>query len=160
MFTVAELTHTSNGTTPTTHSEAPISLNCFVDVDGLGRVQATARGQNAREAANNLKSAVNALQAPPSRTAQVGALLAKGIDCAVHKGDMGLIDRLAKAAALVLSDAVQPGERAGLMTVRSQCEPMTWYDVEEGHCSCPDHTRHGHLCKHLLAVSMAARITI
>lgn len=171
MFTVAELTHTSNGTTHQVHSEAPISINTFVEIDGL-KMQVTARGTSPAEAVANLHGAVDALtQAPKaavlSVTEQVGALLAKGLECAVRKGDYKLVERLGKAAALVLSHAVQPGESDTIMTVLSQTEGSHWYDVtvETLACTCVDYyKRHqdGHekyLCKHGLAVAMAARIT-
>lgn len=76
---------------------------------------------------------------------------------------MPLVERLSKAAALVLSGAVQPGDRETLLTVRSMAEPSTWYEVEEGKCTCPDwqkHTKAGetYLCKHGLAALMHTRL--
>ena len=172
MFTVAELTTRSNGTTHTTHqthSEANVSLNTFVEADGL-RIQVTGRGATADEAVSHLREAVQALQtppAPPTRTAQMAALLAKGIDCAVRTGDMKLVERLSKAAALVLSDAVQPSDSPTVRTVASQTASQHWHDVtvETLACTCVDYYRRHqegdekYLCKHGLAVAMTARIT-
>lgn len=154
--------------------EASHSVNIFFEVPGYGKAQATGRGRTAQDAAANLKSTIDATRAalapapdePPvrSRTQRLAALLACGLDKAVQRGDLGLAERLTKAATLVLSDAVQPGERADLVTVRSQAEPATWYDVQGTQCTCPDGTRHAkagekYCCKHVLAALLWTRLS-
>jgi len=158
---------------PGTLPEAACSVNLLFDVPGYGKAQATGRGANADEAAANLTATIAATRAalapvpaePPmrTRTEQLAALLACGLDKAMAKHDLSLVERLSKAAALVLGGAVAPGEREGLLTVRSQREPELWYSVEAGQCTCKDwstHTKAGQkfCCQHVLASAMYLRL--
>ena len=146
-----------------TFPEAPVSINCRVAVPGLtDQPQVTGRGTNGYEAAYRLKEGVDALLAlyapppPPTREQRLAQLLTCGLQRAVAKGDIGLVERLAKAAALVLSDAVETTERAQALAVKSQAHPDTWYTVEGVCCSCPDWAKHRadeapYACKHGIA---------
>ena len=158
------------------HTEAPCSVNGYFKVEGYAdRFQATGRGATASEAARNLQATIAetrlALEAPapappvPSREERLAALLACGLKKATAQANWGLIERLSKAAALVLSGAVMPGEREGLLTVASSTQVSTWYEVEHGKtCSCPDFARKSrttegqYRCKHLLASLLYARL--
>ena len=155
---------------PAVLPEAAISLNGYIHVTGLTeRIQVTARGHDAAEAAQRLKAGMDAVQAtfapapPPTREARLAQLLTCGLQRAVAKGDMGLVERLSKAAALVLSGAVEPTDSPTVMAVRSQTEPETWYEVSGTICTCPDsqkHLRNGekYLCKHALSILIAQRL--
>ena len=161
-------------TPPTaTMPEAPCSVNLFFEVEGYGKAQATGRGLTPTEAAANLQGTIAATRAalapvpvePPVRSmeARLSTLLACGLDKAWTKGDEGLGERLVKAARLVRSGAVQPGNREGLLTVRSSQSNDHWYEVEGSTCTCQDWTRHAqaggkHCCKHVLASMMWARL--
>lgn len=159
-----------NGNTPRTltYAEAPCSMNTHVEVPGFGRVQVTGRGVTPAEAVANLRGQVEALTSTPapvlSREERLAQLLTCGLTKAVAKQDWCLTEKLGKAAVLVLSGAVQPGEREGLTTVRSLTNPDTWYEVDElGQCSCPDYhhrAKEGERfwCKHTLAAMMAQRL--
>lgn len=153
--------------------EASHSVNVFFDVPGYGKAQATGRGRTAQEAAQNLRATIDATrealaphpQEPPvrSRMQRLAMVLACGLDKAVRRGDRGLTDRLTRAAMLVLSDAVQPGNREGLLTVRSMQAPETWYEVEGMQCTCPDWSKHAkagekYSCKHVLAAMLYTRL--
>lgn len=159
--------------TPAALPEAACSVNLFFDVPGYGKAQATGRGATAAEATANLTATIAATRAalapapaePPVRSLpqRLASLLACGLDNAVKRGDYGLGERLSKAAALVLSGAVQPGDREELLTVRSMAEPETWYEVEAGQCTCRDWTKHAkagetYLCTHGLAALMHTRL--
>ena len=151
--------------------EAACSVNGYFHIDGYAdRFQATGRGHNAADAARNLADTIHATRAaletpppPPSREERLSALLACGLRKAVAKHDYDLVCRLSKAAALVLSGAVEPTASPAVMAVRSQAHPETWYEVGGAVCSCPDsqkHARNGekYLCKHGLAVAMMAKL--
>lgn len=162
--------HSKHDVPAPTHSEAPVSMNCFVDIPTMGRVQVTARGCTPAEAVTNLQGSVQALQATVpqqlTREQQVGLLLAKGITCAVAKQDMALVDRLSKAAYLVLSGSVEPTDTPAVMAVRSQTDVTTWYECTTvGHtCTCPAWEKHrkagdtAYACKHGLAVAMFVKL--
>lgn len=141
-------------------------------VDGQEKsYKASGEGDTPDEAAANLAATIAATrQALPhvakSREAQVGVLLARGIACAVRKGDQALLDRLSKAAFLVLSDAVTPTADPDVWSVRSMADAGQAYDVLAGShaCGCPDwQRRHAagdttYTCKHGLAVLMMLRL--
>jgi len=161
---------------PGTFPEAACSINLLFDVPGYGKAQATGRGLTADEAVANLAGTIAATRAalaptppvpaePPmrTRTEHLAEMLACGLDKAMAKHDLSLVERLSKAAALVLGGAVAPGEREGMLAVRSQREPETWYSVEAGQCTCKDwstHTTAGqkYTCKHILASAMYTRL--
>jgi hypothetical protein len=175
-----ETVHYTNGTRNpelmTTMPEAPCSLNYFIDLPGKPRIQITGRGLTPSQAISNAQGMEDLLrlqcQPPPppapeplpvTREEQVASILAKGLSKATKTQDLPLVDRLAKAAALVLAGAVEPGNRPGLVTVQSQAEPLLHYDVEDQMCTCPDWTKqaragHARPCKHLLAVAMWQRL--
>src|ERR1051326_9223187 len=95
--------------------EAPTSMNVYVEIPGLGRTQVTGRGQTGLDAAHQLKSGVDALQALyaapaplASRTERLATLLACGLGKAAAKKDSALIERLSKAPALVLAGGGEP----------------------------------------------------
>ena len=155
---------------PAPMPEATHSVNLFFEVAGYGKAQATGRGHNAADAARNLADTIRATRAaletpppPPSREERLSALLACGLRKAVAKQDYDRVCRLSKAAALVLSGAVEPTASPAVLAVRSQEHPETWYEVESGKCTCPDsqkHVRNGekYLCKHSLATAMVAKL--
>lgn len=181
---IAQTTHAHNGQmhplallpTPTTPlAEAPCSVNLRFKVPGSYELaQATGRGLTPGEAVQNLTEIMQATLAaltpqpatppvPPSRTDQLGALLARGMERATQAADWGLVERLAKAAALVLSGAVEPTDSPAVWAVRSQAHPDTWYEVSGKVCTCPDSQRAvrqgtGGLCKHTLAVCLTLRL--
>lgn len=99
---------------------------------------------------------------PATREARLAQLLTCGLQRASNKGDWGLVERLSKAAALVLRGAVEGTERAQAYAVRSQAQPDTWYTVEAGHCSCPDWHKHRdegrYYCKHGLSVLLTQKL--
>lgn len=150
--------------------EATHSVNVFFDVDGYGKAQATGRGNSAKEAAANLLATMQetrAALAPQPVVPQkvtIGELLTCGLKKATAKQDWGLVERLTKAAALVLSGAVNPGERAGMLTVQSEKTPTHWYEVDGTACSCKDYEhRHqdgdkAYYCKHGLAAMLYTRL--
>ena len=152
---------------PQALSEAPCSINGRIDVDGRC-LQVTGRGLTGAEAAANFRATVDALTpapapapepATPSHAAQIATMLACGLQKATDAQDWPLVERLAKAAAIVLSGGVELGERAGMVAVHSQAHPDTWYEVEAGHCTCPDGQRHqDRACKHRLAAAMWGRL--
>ena len=155
--------------------EAMCSMNGFVKI-GMAETrnhQVTGRGNTPEEAATNYFGCLDALEAgyaaraaqkstpPPlaQRTARLAQLLVKGLACAATRQDQAILDRISKAAYLVLTDAVEPTEQPQAMAVRSQTHPDTWYTVEAGHCSCPDAGRHPErACKHRLAVELWCRL--
>lgn len=146
--------------------EAPASVNGFFEVAGMGRFQATGRGCDGAEAAANLVATIEATRAallpppiapPKSRTEQLGTLLACWLGKAVAIGDLGLAERLSKAAVLVLANHVALGTAPGAVQVQS----MT---IEGTACDCPDSRKHrevlaSYLCKHALATSLWRRLT-
>ena len=149
--------------------EAACSVNLFFDVPGYGKAQATGRGLTHDEAVANLTGTIASTRAalapapPLTPTQRLSRLLACWMERAWAREDEALAERLMRAAHLVRQGAVQPGNRAGLMTVRSQ-QGDTWYDVEMTTCTCPDWEKHAktatehYYCKHLLAVIMAAKL--
>ena len=164
-------------TPPAALPESPCSVNAYLHIPGIAdRVQVTGRGMTAHEAAANLRDLIaetKAVLAPPQalpqpapaiadRTQQIGALLACGLKKATKKGDWTLVERLGKAAALVLSDAVSLGEREGMLAVQSQSHPDHYYEVDGIACSCPDFEMHvrtpNYYCKHGLAAAMWTRL--
>ena len=150
------------------YAEAPCSMNTHVEVPGLGRVQVTGRGLTPAEAAANLRGQVEALTPTPApvqtREARLAQLLTCGLAKAAAKQDWALIEKLSKAAALVLSGAVQPGEREGTTAVRSLTTPLAWYTIDEdGRCSGPDAAHRAkegeaYYCKHNCARLLAIRL--
>lgn len=161
--------------------EAPCSVNLFFEVQGYGKAQATGRGTTPQEAVANLQGTIQATRAalatraaietppappaPPSREAQLATLLTCGIQRALSKGDMGLIERLSKAMVLVLSDAVTPGMHEATWTVRSEANSDTSYEVSHGGaCTCKDWKHRNktgestYRCKHILAVLFTERL--
>ena len=152
--------------------EAPCTMNGFVKI---GRHetrdhQCTGRGTTPEEAAANFFGCIEALEAgyaaratrtaapPPlaSRTQRLGLLLACGLEKAVGKGDWKLVERLGKAAALVLAGRVVQTEES-IYQVRSQAEPETTaYTVAGRDCTCQDARKHetdetAYWCKHTCA---------
>src|ERR1043166_2134674 len=121
---------------PAPMPEAACSVNGYFHIDGYAdRFQATGRGHNAADAARNLADTINATRAaletpppPPSREERLSALLACGLTKAVAKHDYDLVCRLSKAAALVLSGAVEPTASPAVMAVRSQAHPEAWFE--------------------------------
>jgi hypothetical protein len=155
--------------------EAACSVNIRFRVEGYGDAQATGRGTSPAEAAQNLRQTIDATRlalapegppVPPTRAEQVAHLLSHGLTKALIQGDTGLVERLAKAAALVLGNAVEPTDSPAVMAVRSAHEPSTWYEVANGMvCTCKDWEKHHragdgrYRCKHVLCVLMSARMT-
>jgi len=155
---------------PTVSHEAPVSMNCFVEVPELGRVQVTARGATGTEAARSLQASVRALVAPTApetdtRTSRLTALLAKGTLKAVEKGDLGLVERLHKAFLLAVAGAVAGPDEDGAWYVSSQTESDRAYRVHDHTCTCPDAKRHylngevKYCCKHSLSQAMVEKAT-
>lgn len=159
---------------PTT-PEALCSVNLFFDVQGFGKAQATGRGATPLEAVSNLQGTIQhtklaleapVLPAPQTREERLAALLTCGLTKATARQDWGLVERLSKAAALVLSGAVSPGEREGMLAVQSQSQSTAahWYEVDGMACSCPDYVhRHKegekqYFCKHGLACAMYRKL--
>ena len=137
----------------------------------------TGRGATPEEAASNffasrqlLLDGYAALDRPQppaiplTREARLAQILTCGLAKAVANGDYSLVERLAKAVALVLSDAVTPTEIAPVFAVRSQKNEYEWYEVSGKVCTCPDSTKHvkagdiGYYCKHVLAVIFTAKL--
>jgi hypothetical protein len=182
MSTVAHLTNGDKSHTPgmdfiptTSLPEAPCSLNVFVEIPSLGKVQVTGRGCTPSQAVSNLLGQIDLLklQAPPplappalSREERLTRLLTRWRRSALEKGQWSVIERLGTAEVLVLAGAVEPGNRDGLVTVRSQQDPQTWYDIEQQMCTCPDWEKHAkagdnsYACKHVLAASIWTRIEV
>lgn len=174
MVNVPCSTHFRNGHTDMSPvlPEAPASLNVYVEVPGLGRVQATGRGTSGADAARMLRESVEALRAEfappplPSRAERAAALLACGTAKALAAEDYGLLDRLSKAYVLVVRGLVEDTDTPAVKAVRSLSQPGTWYEITVPGlvCTCPDYEhRHRdgdskHLCKHSLATWMAGRL--
>lgn len=154
--------------------EAACSVNGYFKLDGYPeRFQATGRGLTPAEAAANLRGTIEATRAalapvpnePPvrSKPTRLSILLACWLEKAWDHGEDAMGDRIIKAAHLIRNGAVYVGNREGLMTVRSQRNPETWYDVENGQCTCKDWTAHVQAgkkahCKHTFAVQMYLRL--
>ena len=152
--------------------EAACSVNLRFDVPGYAdRAQATGRGASPAEAAAHLRETIDATRlalappAPPMREEQLAHLLASGLAKATAQADYGLVERLAKAAALVLSGAVEATDSPAVMAVRSQTAADHWYEVTLSGfvCTCKDWShaaQAGHMrpCKHGLAVAFSTRL--
>ena len=153
--------------------EATHSVNGYFFIQGhRERYQATGRGWSAQEAAQNLADTIAATRealAPPvpepkTREAQVAELLTCWLGKAAARGDFGLVERLSKAAALVLAGMVELGNRPGMLAVRSSKDAGTWYDVEGRTCTCQDYTCHArkgepeHACKHIAAAALHLKL--
>lgn len=140
--------------------EAPCSVNAHVELDGL-RVQVTGRGATPAEAVAHFRGTLAALQPPPaprSLETQVAAILATGLGKAMQAQDYPLVERLAKAAAMVIAGMVQT-EDAGVFLVQSRTHAGQHYRVEQGVCPCPDAThRPERACCHKLAAAMWSRL--
>lgn len=150
---------------PATLPEAPCSMTARVLVRAVSceSILITGRGQTGPEAARNLLESCAALKtqaaAPPplaSRTQRLSLLLAYGLEKAVGKEDWKLVERLTKAAALVLAGrVVDMGDNTA--EVRSQTEPeTTTYQVVGHRCTCQDAKKHqaaeqAYYCKHSCA---------
>jgi len=189
MESIATLNGHSNGTHPydataifpelaSSFPEAQCNVSlkfCVRSLEFPEAALATGRGRTPDEAAANLAATITAtrkalapkIDEPVKPTTTLGNLLECGIKKAVNKGDMNLVTRLAKAAALVVSEAVQPGNRDGLWTVRSQAagNEGTWYELEplRNSCSCADQQKRLRAeqpgwCKHLLAYAFYNRL--
>lgn len=178
MTTVAQYTPRRKGhRTPTACAPAPValpeaacSITLRVPMPGYAdHALITGRGQTGAEAAQQWQTTRDALVAvltppAPTREERLTALLTKGLTCATQRQDWHLVERLSKAAALVLAAAIEPGERAGLLAVRSQREADHWYEVDGLQCSCPDFARHArngerYQCKHVLAALLWTRLS-
>lgn len=147
--------------------EAPCSITMRVPMPGYSdHALITGRGQTGVEAAAQWQAARQALLAVvttpaplPPRTERLAQLLTKGLACAAERQDSALMDRLAKATYLVLTNAIEPTDRAQALAVRSMQHPDTWYTVEAGHCSCPAMGHHPEIpCKHALGVALWQRL--
>jgi hypothetical protein len=159
------ITHSANGVHPQTvredvaFPEASCCINAHIQVEGLTH-QVTGRGRTAEEAVANFRTTLTALRAsaapPPTRAQVVAELLATGFTTAQQRGDLGLVERLAQAAAFVLANAVTLHDD-GTATVRAQLDADQWYDVN-GTCTCTDGAPRERLCQHALAVAMARRV--
>ncbi len=185
--TIANIPQAVNGQLPTapmiprSHGilpESQCSINGFVKI---GRHetrdhQVTGRGQTPEEAAANFFGCVEVLEAgyaaraaraaapPPlaSRTQRLGLLLACGMEKAV--GNTPRIERLLKAAALVLAGCVSQ-ESDGTYAVRSQTDPETTvYHVAGRACSCQDAAHHADdstfWCKHTLGALLTIKLAL
>ena len=150
---------------PTVSHEAPVSMNCFVEVEGLGRVQVTARGATGTEAARSLQASVRALVAPTAPEtdtlhSRLVALVAKGTLKALGKGDMALVERLHKALVIAVTGGVSGPDEDGIWYVASQAEANRAYTIQERRCTCPDAKRHylnseqHYLCKHAISQAL------
>ena len=175
--TIPQSTPSVNG-----HS-APVSIDALCSMNGFVKVgrhetrdhQCTGRGATPEEAAANFFGCMDALEAgyaaraartaapPPlaSRTQRLSLLLACGIEKALAKQDGKMIERLMKAAALVLAGRVVQLDD-GTYQVRSLTEPETTaYIVAGSTCTCQDAKKHEgerYYCKHATAVAMVARL--
>ena len=164
---------------------APVSTDALCSMNGFVKIgrhetrdhQCTGRGATPEEAAANYFGCVDTLeagyaaramrQAPPvplaSRTQRLSLLLACGLEKAVGKHDWKLVERLMKAAALVLAGRVVPLDDGGYQ-VRSQTEPeTTMYEVHGRVCTCPDSRKHegdelGYRCKHVVSCLFVLRL--
>ena len=148
---------------PAALPEALCSITLRVPMRGYAdHALITGRGQTGAEAAaqwEGTRDALAAVLAPPplpTSEARLAQLLACGLQKAVAKEDYGLVERLSKAVALVLSGAVEPTKRVQALAVRSQRDSSLWYTVEGQCCSCPDWQKHradeaGYCCKHIAA---------
>lgn len=171
MTSIAESATTVQADQAPALPEAAISINAYIHVPGLPeRIQVTARGRQALDTAQRLKEGINAIQqtfAPtpplPSREQRLAILLTCGLQRAVNKDDYRLIERLSKAAALVLAGRVVDTGQA-VWEVRSQTEPATTlYEVQGRTCTCPDSHKHEadeqrYYCKHAAAVLFAMKL--
>lgn len=161
--------------------EAPCSMNGFVKIGKADTRshQVTGRGATPAEAAANYFGCLDALeagyaaraarQAPlASRTQRLSLLLACGLEKAQANDDTQRVERLLKAASLVLADCVSQAPD-GCYDVRSQTEPSkTVYRVAARACTCLDAMRHAERhaeessfwCKHSLAVLFAVKLLL
>ena len=180
MSTIAQTPQVVNGhTVPTTIPqapallpEAPCSITMRVPMPGYAdHALITGRGQTGAEAAAQWQGSRDAMlavvTAPApllSRTQRLSLFLACGLEKALAAQDTGRVQRLLKAAALVLAGCVSQ-ESDGAYVVRSQTEPeKTVYRVVGHACTCQDATRHADessfWCKHALSVLFVAKLDL
>ncbi len=143
--------------------EAPVSMNCFVEMDGVGRVQITARGMTAAEAAAQLRAGIEALRPTPF---QVKDLLDCAMDKAIAQDNPKIAEIALKAGLLMKAGKVTPPTviahhwqvqgSANLPYTVMTHEP----DADAGwSCSCPAAQHHPEqYCKHYLACRGYAKI--
>jgi hypothetical protein len=160
--------------------EAPHSYSVSVKAGSLCH-QITTRGTDAAETARRHVASIQALQdayAPPvpSLTAQIAALKAKWLDCAVLAGDMEKAKRIVKGAALAVQEGgVQPTACLNTYAVTSSLPDQGHYYVtrfpnaapgkDTYGCNCPDYTHTvgahpAHVCKHIWCVVFWLRATV
>ena len=105
-----------------------------------------------------------ATREPASRTAQLGQMIAAGLDIASRTGHQEGADRLMKAVWIVLNNDVQ-AQDDGSFLVKSQTDREQTYRVSGRKCECPDYTRHmaqglpTFACKHRLSVCYFQRLS-
>jgi len=105
-----------------------------------------------------------AVTEPVSRTAQLGQMIAAGLDIASRTGHQEGADRLMKAVWIVLNNDVQ-AQDDGSFLVKSQTDREQTYRVSGRKCECPDYTRHmaqglpTFACKHRLSVCYFQRLS-
>ena len=142
-------------------AEALCTIRGNININGQS-IEITGKGMTPDEALSNWKHMVEAIQPLPTthnRTAQIATLFSSILAKAVTSKDWSLVDRLGKAATLVLAEKIELGNRPGLLCVKSMTNPDQYYEVEEDACSCPDYRwNHGHACKHVLAVAIWQRL--
>ncbi len=151
--------------------ESPCSVNTFIEIEGVGRVQVTSRGFTAVDAAANLRDTIAATrQALAPQPPTIGALLEAACIKAIAQQDDGLAAKAVQAALLVLRGAVTPPNVVqGVWLVQGSAElpyVVDLHDVDAPggrSCNCPDWThRNGpdkepHACKHICATMLAAK---
>jgi len=156
-----------------TYPEMLCSVNLRFKVDGYpDYAQATGRGETPEQATANLTAtiaATTAALAPQPATPRtpvqiIAGLVTCGMEKAVSRGDMGRVERLAKAAALVLGGRIETTEHDEVYRVHSLTSDQHYLVVANAlTCTCPDARRQSTdekpwLCKHVIAALMAQRI--
>lgn len=151
-------------------ASSPFFTNATVEIGGTSH-QICVRGCSAADMTSKYFAAVDALTAayaartpaPVIDTGKLLALLQCGMEKAAKANDLGRMQRLVKAAALVQDGKVE--READGWNVGSQTEENKGYYVNEAFsCSCEDWKRHAeqaekYYCKHGCAALFFDRLT-
>jgi len=137
--------------------EAPCSVNCFFEVNGM-KAQATGRGRTPKEAAEHLRGTVKETIAvfhePLSFEDRIARCIAKWIKIAAENDDWEAIERIGIAASLVVRGHVFEHPDAHDMHVVWGHDEVDQYFVhKKTGCGCGDPG--GWACEHGKAVSIA-----
>lgn len=160
-----------------TYPESPCSVNAFIELPSVGRTQITGRGFTGDEAALHFRETLHAMRtafepAPAPKRETLGEVATRWLARAAQNHDYALVERIAKAVALVVAGCVRRTMEDD--DVITDAAPVDAYHVQSldaekcyrvgasGNiadivsCTCKDFSyrsneQQGFLCKHGLA---------